>query len=156
MALALIRFLRIVAVAAALITSHLGQFTASWADDGGHDDGGHDDGGGADSGNDDGGADHGDDDGGGPGAGGGGEPREPEDDDARDAANAVAQGWVLPLDRVLPTVADAVEGEVLDVDLSHTLLGGWRYKVVVLTRQGQYREVTVDAQRNQILRIRNR
>ena len=68
----------------------------------------------------------------------------------------MSQGWALSLSTVLPTVSKAVPGQVLEVDLHQTWTGEWRYEVLVLTRDRRYREVVVDARRNQILQIRRR
>ena len=72
------------------------------------------------------------------------------------AREAVDRGWALSLDSVLPTVAGAVPGSVLDVDLRESASGEWRYEFLVLTRDRHYREVTVDARRNQVLQVRRR
>ncbi len=72
------------------------------------------------------------------------------------AREAVSQGWALSLSAVLPTVARAVPGKVLEVDLRQSWSGEWRYEFLVLTRDRRYQEVVVDARRNQILQIRRR
>jgi hypothetical protein len=72
------------------------------------------------------------------------------------ARQAVSQGWALPLSSVLPVVLSAVVGQVLEVDLNQTPSGEWQYKFLVLTRDRRYREVLVDARRNQVLRISRR
>ena len=102
----------------------------------------------------------GDDDGGGKGR------RSGSDDGTRDtgwgstsqdqAKSAVSQGWALPLSTVLPTVVKAVPGRVLQVDLRQSWSGEWRYEFLILTADRRYREVTVDARRNQIIQIRRR
>ncbi|HZH50536.1 MAG TPA: hypothetical protein VEZ16_01515 [Microvirga sp.] len=128
-------------------------------DDGGRgrggDDGRGDDGGGRGRGR------GGDDDGGrGRGRGRGG-------DDARGghgwgstssdhARDAVSQGWALALSSVLPTVSKAVPGQVLEVDLRQSWTGDWLYEFLILTKDRRYREVVVDARRNQVLEIRRR
>jgi hypothetical protein len=72
------------------------------------------------------------------------------------AREAVAQGRALPLSTVLPTVSKAVAGQVLEVDLRQIGSGAWHYEVLVLTRDRRYQVVVVDAQRNQIVQLRNR
>ena len=72
------------------------------------------------------------------------------------AREAVSQGWALALSTVLPTVAKAVPGKVLEVDLRQSWTGEWRYEFLILTRDRRYQEVVVDARRNQILQIRRR
>ena len=162
----------------------LPQAWAKDGDSGGGGRGGSDDGGGrggSDSsgrgGGDDRGRgdDRGDDGGRGRGRGGDdggqgrGRGRGGDDDDARAGLNAgwgstspdraheaVSQGWALALSSVLPTVAKAVPGQVLEVDLRQSWSGDWQYQFLVLTRDRRYREVVVDARRNQILQIRRR
>jgi uncharacterized membrane protein YkoI len=72
------------------------------------------------------------------------------------AREAVLRGWALPLSRVLPTVFGAVPGQVLEVDLRQTESGEWLYEFLILTQDRHYRDVLVDAQRNQIRQIRSR
>jgi uncharacterized membrane protein YkoI len=62
----------------------------------------------------------------------------------------------LPLGKVTPTVQRAVPGQILDVTLQQTARDGWVYGFVVLTREGGYRDILVDARRNEILEIRRR
>ena len=49
------------------------------------------------------------------------------------AREAVSKGWALSLGAVLPTVAAAVPGDVLDVHLQQVRGGDWIYEVLVLT-----------------------
>ena len=72
------------------------------------------------------------------------------------ARDAVSQGWALPLSTVLPTVLRNVPGKVLEVDLRQSWTGEWRYEFLILTADRRYREVAVDARRNQIIQIRRR
>jgi uncharacterized membrane protein YkoI len=72
------------------------------------------------------------------------------------ARDAVSQGWALSLSTVLPTVIRAVPGQVLQVDLRQTWSGEWRYEFLILTADRRYREVVVDARRNQIIQIKRR
>jgi uncharacterized membrane protein YkoI len=65
----------------------------------------------------------------------------------------VSQGWALPLSSVLPTVLRAVPGQVLEVDLNQSESGEWQYEFLGLTKDRRYRQVLVDARRNQILAI---
>ena len=62
----------------------------------------------------------------------------------------------MSLAAVLPTVAAAAPGDVLEVDLVRGAASGWRYEILVLTRQGRYREVIVDARRNVVIEVRER
>jgi uncharacterized membrane protein YkoI len=45
---------------------------------------------------------------------------------------------------------------VLEVDLRQTWNGEWQYEFLILTADRRYREVSVDARRNQIIQIRRR
>ena len=47
----------------------------------------------------------------------------------------------------------AVPGEVLDVALNEGAGGVWTYRFTVLTRQGEYCDVTVDARRNKLMQV---
>jgi len=132
---------------------------------GGDDHGGSDHGGGDDHGGDDhSGDDHGDDHGGGGDNGGGrgsgrnsgGGGGQWDNSGSREARGAVSSGKALPLARVMPVVRQAVPGRVLEVDMERVLGGGWMYKFLVLSNGGLYSEVTVDALRNRIVRIRER
>jgi Peptidase propeptide and YPEB domain len=111
---------------------------------GSHGDGGGDHGGGGHSG----GAGH---------DGGGGTYGDAWDTSgSSDARRAVDGGAALSLNKVLPTVGQAVPGSVLDVDLQRLIGGGWVYKFRVLTADGTYMEVFVDAIRNRVLQVRRR
>ena len=44
-------------------------------------------------------------------------------------------------------------GEVLDVALNEGAGGVWTYRFTVLTRQGEYCDVTVDARRNKLMQV---
>lgn len=129
---------------------------------GGHggDDHGDDHGGGDDDGGRGGrGDDKNDDDGGGGGGPGRGRGRGGDDWDnsgSTEARAVVSRGTALPLDRVIPVVRQAVPGRVLDVDLQQWTTGGWVYKFLVLSSDGEYTEVFVDALRNRIVRVRER
>ena len=69
------------------------------------------------------------------------------------AREAVSNGWALPLGGILPTVLTAVPGQILEVDLSQSQSGEWHYEFLVLTKDRHYRQILVDARRNQILAI---
>ncbi|MGL4812465.1 MAG: PepSY domain-containing protein [Beijerinckiaceae bacterium] len=45
---------------------------------------------------------------------------------------------------------------MLEADLRRSDDGGWQYEILVLSSDGRYREVTVDARRNRIIQIRRR
>jgi uncharacterized membrane protein YkoI len=69
------------------------------------------------------------------------------------AAEAVASGHAAPLSQVMAMVRVAVPGEVLDVALNEGAGGVWTYRFTVLTRQGEYCDVTVDARRNKLMQV---
>ena len=71
------------------------------------------------------------------------------------AMAAVRRGEIVPLENVLETVEKSVPGDVLGVDLSHDVVGSWNYKITVLTPQGYYRDVNVDAGSNNVTSIRS-
>ena len=75
-------------------------------------------------------------------------------DDQDKAMQAVRSGEIVPLSSVLKTVEKSVPGDVLNVDLSHDVVGSWNYKITVLTPQGYYRDVNVDAGSNNVTSIR--
>jgi uncharacterized membrane protein YkoI len=75
-------------------------------------------------------------------------------DDQDKAMAAVRRGEIVPLANVLKTVEKSVPGDVLNVDLSHDVVGSWNYKITVLTPQGYYRDVNVDAGSNNVTSIR--
>ncbi len=75
-------------------------------------------------------------------------------DDQDKAMAAVRSGEIVPLASVLKTVEKSVPGDVLNVDLSHDVVGTWNYKITVLTPQGYYRDVNVDAGSNNVTSIR--
>ena len=72
------------------------------------------------------------------------------------ARDAVSQGWALPLSTILPMVMRNVPGQVLQVDLRQSWSGEWRYEFLILTADRRYREVVVDARRNQIIQTKRR
>jgi len=80
----------------------------------------------------------------------------PRQDDHDRVRAAVSRGWALPLNQIAPTVQRAVPGQILDVTLQQTSRDGWVYGFVVLTLDGGYRDIVVDARRNEILEIRRR
>jgi uncharacterized membrane protein YkoI len=75
-------------------------------------------------------------------------------DDQDKAMEAVRSGEIVPLASVLKTVEKSVPGDVLNVDLSHDVVGSWNYKITVLTPQGYYRDVNVDAGSNNVTSVR--
>lgn len=162
--IARVRLLLIARVLAlALACAAIGATPAFADDDGGSessdgDDGGDDDGGDDDRGDDgDDGGDGGDDEGGDGGGRDGGERsggwRALSQDEAR---AAVARGDLVPLTRILRTVASARPGQVVSVDLLGHRDGMRIYDIVVVTRGNDFYRVLVDARRNRILETRRR
>jgi hypothetical protein len=75
----------------------------------------------------------------------------PDQDRAREA---VKKGQIVPLASILKTIQKSVPGDVLKVALVHDVEGSWSYSVTVLTPQGYYRDVDVDAGAGQITQIK--
>ena len=50
-------------------------------------------------------------------------------------------------------VSRSIPGEVLDVALGQREDGAWAYTLTVLTRDGDFRDVTVDAKRNKLMNV---
>ena len=70
------------------------------------------------------------------------------------ARDALSRGLVQPLDSILRNVETAVPGSVLSARLKRDDGGVWIYRLVILSPEGRYRNVVVDAARNAILQIR--
>src|SRR5271165_393551 len=70
------------------------------------------------------------------------------------ARDAVSRGLVQPLDSILSNVETTVPGSVLSARLKKGDDGVWIYRLVILSPEGRYRNVIVDAARNTILQIR--
>jgi len=77
----------------------------------------------------------------------------PNDQDK--AMAAVRDGEIVPLASVLKTVEKSVPGDVLNVALTRDTVGSWNYTITVLTPQGYYRDVNVDAGSNNVTSIRS-
>jgi uncharacterized membrane protein YkoI len=73
--------------------------------------------------------------------------------DQERALDAVRQGKVRPLREVLQMVSERAPGDVLRVKLRRS--GGQMfYRITVLTDEGRYREVVVNAQSNRVVSMR--
>jgi hypothetical protein len=70
------------------------------------------------------------------------------------ARNAVSQGQILPLSAILAGVEPVAPGSVLTARLKKDVTGGWIYVLVILSAEGRYRTVVIDAKTNGILQIR--
>lgn len=73
-----------------------------------------------------------------------------DDQDHEAARKAMARGEILPLTRILPVVAQARPGDVLEVQLDRHR-ERFVYEVTVLTRAGKVTEVHVDAKTGALL-----
>ncbi|MEJ1160348.1 PepSY domain-containing protein [Prosthecomicrobium sp. N25] len=70
------------------------------------------------------------------------------------ARELVATGRAVPFASVMPVVARAAPGRVVDVRIVPDGIGAWTYWVLVLQADGQYRDVRVDARRNRVIEVR--
>jgi uncharacterized membrane protein YkoI len=89
-----------------------------------------------------------DDDNSGSGSGTSGKRRDQER-----ALDAVKKGKVRPLGEVLRMVSERAPGDVLRVKLNRAS-GELFYRITILTNEGRYREVVVDAQSNRVVSMR--
>ena len=71
-----------------------------------------------------------------------------EQDMARDA---MSRGQIHPLDAILRHVASVVPGPVLSARLRKDGAGAWTYSLVILSPDGRYHRVEVDAVTNAII-----
>jgi hypothetical protein len=71
-----------------------------------------------------------------------------EQDMARDA---VSQGKIHPLDSILRNVESVIPGSVLSARLRKDRAGAWIYSLVILSPDGHYHRVAVDAVTNVII-----
>jgi hypothetical protein len=78
------------------------------------------------------------------------------DSDQDRAREAVKNGSVYPLAKVLPLVLGSVDGPVVDVNLQEKSAGLWIYEILVVDSDGLYKEFTIDAKRNELLDVRTR
>jgi uncharacterized membrane protein YkoI len=70
------------------------------------------------------------------------------------ASAAVSQGKIRPFSEILHAVADAVPGSILSVHLRQKPTGSWIYNLVILSPEGRYRKITVDATNSRVLQIK--
>jgi hypothetical protein len=70
------------------------------------------------------------------------------------ASAAVSQGKIRPFSEILHAVSDAVPGPILSVHLRQEPTGSWIYNLVILSPEGRYRQITVDATNSRVLRIK--
>ena len=57
---------------------------------------------------------------------------------------------------VMPTARRAVDGEVLDARLDRREDGRLVYEITILSREGRYVDVIVDARQNRVVGLRRR
>lgn len=80
-------------------------------------------------------------------------PAAADDHDDHDRARAaLADGAVLPLDRLLAIVAADFPGDVLEVELERDD-GAWLYEMVVLRADGAVLEIELDAATGAVLAV---
>jgi hypothetical protein len=70
------------------------------------------------------------------------------------ASAAVAQGKIRPFSEILHAVSAAVPGSILSVHLRERPTGSWIYNLVILSPEGRYRRITVDATNSRVLQIK--
>gem|GEM_PF-4886946 len=86
-------------------------------------------------------------------AGAGGRSGRHDQADQNLAHEAVSAGEAAPLNSVLAIIRKAVPGEVLDVALGPDPKGMLTYQVTVLTKDGEYCDITVDAKRAKLMQM---
>ncbi len=67
------------------------------------------------------------------------------------AQDALARGQIKPLDAILHNVQSTIHGELLSARLQENSPGAWIYRLVILSDNGRYHRIVVDAGRNVIL-----
>ncbi len=67
------------------------------------------------------------------------------------AREALSRGEIQPLDAIVRSVKNSVPGELLSARLEKNAAGAWTYRLVILSDDGRYHDVVVDAWRNVIL-----
>jgi hypothetical protein len=70
------------------------------------------------------------------------------------ASAAVSQGKIRPFSEILRNVSAAVPGSILSVHLRQKPAGAWIYNLVILSPEGRYRRITVDATNSRVLQIK--
>lgn len=78
------------------------------------------------------------------------------EEDARQARLALSAGRIRPLADILGVARGAAEGRVLDVALRREFFGSWTYRVTLLSRDGRYSDVSIDAGGGGVLDVRRR
>jgi len=70
------------------------------------------------------------------------------------ASAAVSQGKIRPFSEILHAVSAAVPGSILSVHLRQKPTGSWIYNLVILSPEGRYRKIAVDATNSRVLQIK--
>lgn len=78
------------------------------------------------------------------------------EEDARQARLALSAGRIRPLADILGVARGAADGRVLDVALRRDFFGSWTYRVTLLSRDGRYSDVSIDAGGGDVLAVRRR
>lgn len=73
------------------------------------------------------------------------------DDDSREVRRLVQEGKVMPLEELLSTHRDKLQGRILDLEMEQEK-GRVIYEIKTLDEQGVVREVEIDAQTGEWLR----
>lgn len=75
------------------------------------------------------------------------------------ARQALQSGEILPLDKILASVAAKHPGQVLEVELDQERYDGkriWVYEVKSVTQDGKLLKLEVDAKTGEVLQVRSR
>lgn len=71
-----------------------------------------------------------------------------------EAREAEALGQIRPFEAILSAVNTAYPGELLSARLEKDPAGVWTYRLVVLSGNGRYQQIVVDAEKNLIREVR--
>ena len=69
------------------------------------------------------------------------------------ARDALARGQIQPLDAIMRNVRSTIHGELLSARLQEDNAGAWIYRLVILSDNGRYHQIVVDAGGNVILEV---
>lgn len=75
------------------------------------------------------------------------------------ARQALQSGEILPLDKILASVAATHPGQVLEVELDRERYGGkkiWVYEIKSMTQDGKLQKLEVDAKTGEVLQVRSK
>ncbi len=77
------------------------------------------------------------------------------DEDHEQAYQALRQGAIKPLSRILDVVARTVPGEVIEVELERKS-EAWVYEIKILDDQGRRKKILINAATEEILAIKDK